>query len=208
MLPLELLVVVAMIAVLVAVMLPALSKEKAKAMRISCVGRLKNIGLANRIFATDNGDLFPWQRSSATNRINFPDLTGLSTGDQVVRIYQTLSNELSIPKIIVCPADVRNDAPDWRITTNNISYFVGLSSKETLPQTLMAGDRNLAVDGKEAAGRVELKNGAKVAWDKTMHRLQGNVAMGDGSVQQLSTENRLKETLANTGVETNVLLIP
>src|SRR5688572_5910359 len=132
----ELLVIVVVVAILAAMLMSSLSKAKAKAQRISCVGRLKNVGLANRIFATDNAELFPWERSSAreTNRINFPDLTGLSPGEQVVRIYQTLSNELSTPRIPVCPADVRKWAENWeKLTTNNISYFVGLSARESLP---------------------------------------------------------------------------
>jgi prepilin-type N-terminal cleavage/methylation domain-containing protein len=206
----ELLVVMVVVAILAGVLLPSLSRAKAKAMRISCVGRLKNIGLAYRIFATDNGDLFPWHRSEAhaTNQHNFPILTGLSPADQVVRIYQSLSNELSTPKIIVCPADERESAPDWlKLSTNDISYFVGLSARETLPQTMMAGDRNLLLDGKELIGRVELKRGAPLAWDKNMHRLQGNFAHGDGSVQQSSIQ-RLKDQLEITGVETNILVIP
>jgi hypothetical protein len=52
-----------------------------------------------------------------------------------------------------------------------------------------------------------------VVWDETMHRFQGEVTMGDGSVQQLSSGKslsggRLKMALENTGVEENVLLIP
>ena len=206
----ELLVVVVVVAILAGVLLPSLSKAKAKAMRIRCVSHLKNIGLANRIFATDSGDLFPWERALAhpTNQMNFPVLTGLSPGDQVVRVYQSLSNELSIPKILVCAADDRNPAPDWlKLTTNNISYFVGLSARETLPQTIMVGDRNLVLDGKELIGRVELKGGVPMAWDKNMHRFQGNIAHGDGSVQQLSIQ-RLKDLLKNTGVETNIFVIP
>src|SRR5437868_4484274 len=111
----ELLMIVVVGAILVALALPALSKSKAKAMRIHCVGHLKNVGLAHRIFATDNGDLFPWERAFAdeTNRMNFPNLTGLSPGDQVVSVYRSLSNELSVPIIIACPADVRQHAIDW-----------------------------------------------------------------------------------------------
>jgi prepilin-type N-terminal cleavage/methylation domain-containing protein len=212
----ELLVVVVVIAILAALLLPALSKAKAKAMLITCNGHLKNVGLAHRIFATDHEDLFPWERSRAhaTNRINFPDLTALSPADQVLRIYQSLSNELSTPKIIVCPADVRNEANDWlKLTTNNTSYFVGLSARETLPQTIMAGDRNLVMGGKELIGRVELKSGVDARWDKTVHRFQGNVTMGDGSVQHLYSGRTLsiyslKEALENTSVETNIFLIP
>ena len=213
----ELLVVIVVgVVVLGGTLWPAFSNAKAKAKRISCVCRLKNVGLAHRIFATDNAELFPWERSlaDATNRMNFPDLRGLSAGDQVVRIYQSLSNELSTPRILTCAADMRKPARDWgTLTTNNVSYFVGLSARESLPQTLMAGDRNLVLNGNRLAGRVELKGGAGVTWGEDIHRFQGSVAMGDGSVQQLSSRagtsgGRLKAALDNTGVETNIFLIP
>lgn len=212
----ELIVVILVIAIVVGFVLPAMARSKAKARRIICVGQLKNIGLSHRIFATDNGDLFPWESSRAyTNSLtNFPVISNLSPGEQVVRIFQSLSNELSTPKIIVCPADTerKREAVSWQsLATNNISYFLGFSAEETLPQTFLAGDRNMTVDGQRVFGKVELivkgTNVPAVGWDKTIHRGQGNACLGDGSVQQLSSA-RAQEQLRNTGVPTNTFVFP
>jgi prepilin-type N-terminal cleavage/methylation domain-containing protein/prepilin-type processing-associated H-X9-DG protein len=55
----ELLVVIAIIAILAALLLPALSAAKQKAWTISCNSSLHQIGLGLKIFADDNGELYP-----------------------------------------------------------------------------------------------------------------------------------------------------
>src|SRR5436309_16087422 len=56
----ELLVVIAIIAIVAAMLLPALATAKEKGMRTTCVGNLKQMSLAMRMYADDSNDRLAW----------------------------------------------------------------------------------------------------------------------------------------------------
>jgi prepilin-type N-terminal cleavage/methylation domain-containing protein/prepilin-type processing-associated H-X9-DG protein len=201
----ELLVVIAVLAVVAAVLLPSLAGHH-KSKRINCFNNLHEIGLAFRVWEGDNGDKFPSQISVT----NGGAMELLATGN-VAACFQTMSNELSTPKVLICSEDKKHSyATNFSTGFNNgnISYFVSLDANETNPQMILSGDDNLTVNGiLVRPGIFNLTTNFSIGWTKERHGGAGNIGLADGSAQQVSADG-LKFSSVTAGVVTNRLAIP
>lgn len=198
--------IVIVIGVFAALLLPALYRAKARSKRIWCVNYLSQIGLSTRVWEGDHKDLYPMQVAGTNG-----GTMDFITGPNAFRHFQVMSNELSTPYILICPAE--SDLNRFRATNfaqlsnSNISYFVGLDANETNPQLILAGDRNLTNGTLTKNGILELTTNAPAGWTAELHREVGNVALADGSVQQVRVMG-LRTMIENTGIATNRLQMP
>jgi competence protein ComGC len=201
----ELLVVIGVVVLLAALLPPALANAKRKAQRISCVSNLKQIGLASGVWEGDHNDKSPIQ-VALTNS----ETMKLITNGNAYVLWQTVSNELSTPFVLFCPADtICVPATNFAVgfSDANISYFFSLDAFESYPQMILDGDDNLAVDGvRVQPGILNIWTNSSIAWTKERHRFNGNIGLADGSVMQVTIAG-LNRAIADStnGVPTNAV---
>ena len=185
----ELLTVIAIIGVLAALLLPALQGAMASGKRIWCENNLRQVGLGFHLFMHEHNVQFPMTVPVSQGGAKEFVQNGYLVGGKFYfawRQFATLSNELVVPRILLCKADDARVAGTNFATLNNsnLSYFVGVNASFDKPDSVLAGDRNLACNPSPNPSIVRITSGARFWWTSDMHPLKGNVLFSDGHVEE------------------------
>lgn len=203
---LEMMIAVAVIVLLAALFLPVLSRPNHDHLRrgINCVNNLKQAGLSFRLWADDNGEKYP-AYVSVTNG----GVMELITNGGVYPIFNVMSHELGTPKIVACPTDSDRIAATnfTSMTDTNVSYFVCLTATdESNPQLWLVGDRNITNGFASVRGVLNVPTNSPVGWTKKLHEAKGNLALADGSVQQMTSSALLRSLRTQTNASLQLVL--
>jgi prepilin-type processing-associated H-X9-DG protein len=177
----ELAVVLGLLALLGAMVVPAMARVRGTSSRVACADNLKQIGVAFNSWKVNHFGQFPM---TVLNSAGGPP--GLNAGTTIAAsanssaaanaatvtyaVFGVMSNELSTPKICVCPSDERTAHSNFTMSVsgtagsqvaqaaiagslidpgpsyfNNskLSYFLGVNARDATPQMILAGDRNI-----------------------------------------------------------------
>ncbi|HTJ00369.1 MAG TPA: hypothetical protein VL527_15930 [Dongiaceae bacterium] len=179
-------IILGILVLLLTLAMTGMAHMKRDSIRMCCVNNLKQTGLAFRLWAGDHNDANPMMVSTNDGGAREYALRG-----EAFRVFQVMSNELSAPMMVWCPADTRIPNSNFVSTfgNRNVSFFVGLDAQpESPPTTILAGDRNLLVNGQPVPpGLASLSATAPAAWGRDMHREAGNLLFVDWSVNWVTS---------------------
>ena len=196
----EVLAIVATLAIMAALFLPTGPRSKAPARRIYCVNNLKQVGLAARLYSNDHEERFPWLVSTNSNPTNTSGSRELTNSPQVFLHFLAMSNELNTPKLLYCLTDAKRTIGTnfSTLSNSNLSYFISFEADESDPNRILSGDRNIT-GGTPNNGFLRVFTPKSiVGWTTELHNTAGNVGLSDGSVQLVNVQRLRTHVSAQT----------
>ena len=153
----EVLVVLVVGAVLIVLLLPALTPRHRSPRRSECNQNLKQIGYAFAVWEGDHNDKYPMAVStSAWGSMEqiYSAQNGATAGYGLTNVFDVMSNELNNARILACPADTSPSGDGTAKSVSaaqsfsafadkNLSYFVEGDATHKYPKMVLAGDRNI-----------------------------------------------------------------
>jgi type II secretory pathway pseudopilin PulG len=209
----ELLLLVAIVAILLAMFLPAISRPKGSP-SLACMSNLRQLSIGYIIWADANTNQFPWEVST-----NFGGTLELIEQRSAASHFLPITTDfLKSARVFVCPTDKSRLEATNVITLNNsnLSYFVSMSASLKPPSpssTILAGDRHLSLNNQAVKSRLfETTNYAALGWTTELHNNKKNVALGvlvfaDGH-GEIVKSTKLAEVFQRQSLATNRLAIP
>jgi len=135
----ELLIVMAIIAILSAMLLPALTQSKVSAQRAACKGNLRQLGMAAELYWDDNGGNCFRLSDGVTNSGTIWWFGWLGPGPEEQRPY-----DLSVGKLFpylngsdvrLCPA-LNSKTAQFKLKATNVVFSYGYNGSLSTPTTL------------------------------------------------------------------------
>lgn len=188
----ELLIVIAIIAILASMLLPALRKAREKAHEISCVSNLKNLNLGANCYLNDNNGVYPlpcddgWAHPYWTERLS------------EYLNYESDHNGIRVP-VLQCPADRSEKDFGWicsytlngggQISSEGISWASGAASlgvnlgSARFNEVVVSSETVLIYDKNRSYAGLALYEGEASRLQYANHSHGGNVLFCDGHIK-------------------------
>ena len=173
----ELLVVISIIALLIAILLPALGAARDSARQLQSTTQLRGIQQGFHVYGVDNKDFYPGMRSANLSNADFTpasDIDTVSNGsgrDVLNRLAISLEADLFTPEYLISPAETNTDVQAWdenqTYTTNGGIHITSYAMSKLF----------------DAGGSIEetAAKGRRLEWRSTMNSRA--ISIGDRCTQ-------------------------